>query len=130
VKQSRDWSRIKGFRDKQPPMPVFVIDTNICQVVFNSAKFEFWTEVPLDQPLKWGRVHGCRVDDRPIPPLPVAFEKVRPLRTPDKNTPRIAKKTAYGVILANREKALAKLQQPSLFTDLPVQTKKPLGHVA
>lgn len=123
--RKRDWSRIKGFRKKQPAMPVFVVDTNICQVVHNKAKFEFWTEQPLDQPLEWEKVHGCRVDDRPIPPLPTGFEKIRPLRTPDKSTPITAKRTAFGVISENRKKALTLRQHPSLFQDLAIQRKPP-----
>jgi hypothetical protein len=124
-KRSRDWSKVKGYRKSGPYMPLFSIETNVVQVVHNKAKFEFWTEKPVEQPLAFKDVHGCRVDDRVHPPFPQGFDRMRPLRKPDRKTPIEAKQRAFAVLQRQRRSELVSREQPKLFPEheLPTQYK-------
>jgi hypothetical protein len=129
MSRKRNWKRIKGYRKKSPAMPVLIAEPNVCQVFHNKRKFEFWTDLPLDQELTWHSVHGMMVDDRVRPPLPQGFNPMRPLRKPDRQTPHQAKVTAFAVLKDQRERARFLRDHPSLFPDLPIQVK-PRGNVA
>lgn len=108
----RNWNRVKGYRKKNPRMPVLVRTPTECVVVHRGCKFSFTCNVPLYVPLTWDAVAGERVDDRVRPELPRGFEPMRKLKAPERGVPAQAKKTAMGVLKKERERALQDEKEP------------------
>lgn len=126
TERKRDWSRIKGYRNPLPRVPVIyrgVYDDSNgnlvaeCLVVHGRRKFCFWCTAPPEKEMSWRDVHGMLVDDRVWPDLPRGFERLRPLRTPGKLTSHQAKSTAFAVLKELRANELFRREQPSLFPE-------------
>ena len=124
--KKRDWKRIKGFRDPLPRVPVIYRGTYEdangrviaeCVLVHGKRKFSFWCSQPLEEATSWSKVHGMVVDDRLLPELPHGFEKLRPLRKPDRHVSYQAKQTAFAVLKEVRAKEHFRRTQPSLFPE-------------
>lgn len=124
MKRARDWRKIKGFRKKNPQIPVLAATPNLCQVFHSGCVFEFWTDKLPNEELTWESVHGAIVDKRVSPPLPLGFNPLHPLKKPDRKALHEAKKVAFAVLKQQRERIRTECNNPLLFPDLPISRRK------
>lgn len=112
-----------------------VPDHQECVVWCAGRKISFVCTLPLAQEMQWDDLHGTTIDDR-LTRHGSNLQPLRPLRQFRKGEWATAKKQAFGVLSAQRAKAVEnlektlrkaarKLKEPLLFGTLPEQRKPP-----